>query len=121
MQPKKKKEGKKLLACVAVPPASVGIPSLAPSVTRITSVANDKGDDEMMPGPVHRSPGICLTPEENLGKILSWTSTKAVRPSHPGIPYLQLRSVGAHSTPEKEKDGYFSTIREQHLKGTTFH
>ena len=35
---------------------------LAPSVT---SVANDKGDNEMIPGAVHRSPDICLTAEEN--------------------------------------------------------
>ena len=41
---------------------------LAPSVTSITSVVNDKGDDEMIPGAVQRSPGICLTAEENPGK-----------------------------------------------------
>ena len=28
-------------------------------------VANDKGDNEMIPGAVHRSPDICLTAEEN--------------------------------------------------------
>ena len=28
-------------------------------------VANDKGDNEMILGAVHRSPGICLTAEEN--------------------------------------------------------
>ena len=33
---------------------------LAPSVT---SVANDKGDNEKIPGAVHRSPGIYLTAE----------------------------------------------------------
>ena len=33
--------------------------------------ANDKGDDEMIPGTVHRSPGIYLTAEENLGKAQS--------------------------------------------------
>ena len=29
------------------------------------SVANDKRDNEMILGAVHRSPGICLTAEEN--------------------------------------------------------
>jgi hypothetical protein len=33
------------------------------------SVANDKGDNEMIPGTVYRSPGICLTAEENSGKL----------------------------------------------------
>ena len=56
---------------MAVPPAPVRVPSqrlLAPSVTSVTSVANDKGENEMIPGAVHRSPGICLTAEENPGK-----------------------------------------------------
>ena len=30
-----------------------------------SSVTNDKGDNEMILGAVHRSPGICLTAEEN--------------------------------------------------------
>ena len=30
---------------------------------------NDKGDNGMIPGAVHRSPGICLTAEENPGKL----------------------------------------------------
>jgi hypothetical protein len=52
---------KKLLVSVALPPAPVRVPSqrpLATSVASLTSVANDK--DAM-----HRSPGICLTAEEN--------------------------------------------------------
>ena len=28
---------------------------------------NDRGDNEMIPGAVHRSPDICLTVEEHLG------------------------------------------------------
>ena len=46
-------------ASVAVPPAPVQVPSqrpLAPSVASVTSVTNDKGDNEMIPGAVHRSP-----------------------------------------------------------------
>ena len=38
---------------------------LAPSVASVTSVANDNGDNEMILGAVHRSPGICLA-EGNL-------------------------------------------------------
>ena len=51
-----------------VPPAPVRAPSqmpLAPSVASVTSIANDKGDNEMILGAVHSSPGICLTAEEN--------------------------------------------------------
>ena len=60
---------KKLSVSVTVPPAPVRVPSqrpLAPSVASVTSVANDKGDNEMILGAVHRSPGICLTDEETL-------------------------------------------------------
>ena len=56
---------------MAVPPAPVRVPSqrpLAPSVTSVTSAANANVDSEMIPGTVHRSPGICLTTEENSGK-----------------------------------------------------
>ena len=52
---------------MTVPPDSVLVPSQRPldsSVTSVTSVDNDKADNEMIPGAVHRSPGICLT-EEN--------------------------------------------------------
>ena len=56
------------LANVAVPPDPLWIPSqkpLDPSVAPVRSVANDKGDHEIIPGAVHRSPGICVTTEEN--------------------------------------------------------
>ena len=44
---------------------------LAPSVASVTSVANDESDNEMIPGSVHRSPGICLTAEENpVGRVI---------------------------------------------------
>ena len=58
---------KKLSFSVAVPPAPVRVPShrsLVQSVASVTSVANDKGDNKMILGPVHRS-GICPTAEEN--------------------------------------------------------
>ena len=54
-----------------MPPVPVRVPiqrPLAPSVASVTSVANDKGDNEMILGAVHRSPGICFTAEKNLGK-----------------------------------------------------
>ena len=53
---------------VAMPPTPVRVPSqrpLAPSVASVKSVANDKGGNEMILGAVHRSPGICLTTEED--------------------------------------------------------
>ena len=56
---------------MTVPLATVQVPSqrpLAQSVTSVTTVANDKGDNEMIPGVVHRSHGICLMAEENPGK-----------------------------------------------------
>ena len=58
---------KKLLVSVAVPPATVQVPSqrpLVPSVASVLSIANDK-DDGMILGAVHRSPGNFLTSEEN--------------------------------------------------------
>jgi hypothetical protein len=53
---------------LAVPLAPVRVlsqRSLAPSVESVKSVANDKDDNEMILGAVHRSPGIYLTSEEN--------------------------------------------------------
>ena len=53
---------------MAVPAAPVRVPSqrsLALSVASVTSVPNDKDDNEMILGAVHRSPGIFLTAEEN--------------------------------------------------------
>ena len=65
---------KKFQTSVAVPLAPVRVPSqrpLAQRVASVTSVANDKGDNEMILGAVHRSPGICLTAEEKLAQFLS--------------------------------------------------
>ena len=58
----------KLLVSVAEPPAPVWVPSQRPlvlSVASVTLVTNNKGDNEMILGAVLRSPGICLTAEEN--------------------------------------------------------
>ena len=57
---------------MAVPPAPSGFLAkrpLAPSVASVAWVANDKGDNEMILGTVHRSPGIYLTAEENPRKL----------------------------------------------------
>ena len=56
------------LVSVAVPPAPVRVPTqrpFTPSVASVTSVAKYKGDNEMIPVAVQRSPGICHTAEEN--------------------------------------------------------
>ena len=53
---------------MVVPPAPVWFPRqrpLVPSAMSVTSVANDKGNNEMIPGAVHRSPGIFLKTAEN--------------------------------------------------------
>jgi hypothetical protein len=93
---------------VAVPPAPVRVPSqrpLASSVASVTSVANDKGDNEMILVAVHRSSGICLTAEENPREPqLEEGAVQPVNASN-GVPFLQMRSVGSHSTSGREKEG----------------
>jgi hypothetical protein len=56
---------------VAMSPAPVQVLSKrspASSVTSVMLVINDKDNNEMILGAVHRSPGICLTAEANPGK-----------------------------------------------------
>jgi hypothetical protein len=53
---------------MAVPPASNRVSSRRPLAPNVMSVTSDKGNNEMNPGAVHRSPGICPTAEENPGK-----------------------------------------------------
>ena len=82
-----------------MPPAPVCVPSqrsLTPSVTSVTSVANDKGNKEMILGTVHRSPGICLTAEENPRKPQIGDSLIKGRcdQSSPQMGYLFLNEVG---------------------------
>ena len=57
---------------MVVPSAPVRVPGhrpLAPNVTSVTSVANGKDDNEIIPGAMHRSLGVCLTAEENPGNL----------------------------------------------------
>ena len=95
---------------MAVPPALVRVSSqwpLAPSDASVTSIANDKGDNEMILGAAQH---ISLHLLYSRGKSQK-TSTKrpsdegAVRPVIPsnGVPFLQMRSVGSH-TSEREKE-----------------
>ena len=86
---------KKNFVSVAVPPAPVRVPSqrpLASSVASVTSVANDKGDNEMILRAVHRFPGS-LTAEENPRKYqLEDPLMKGCATSHRpnGVPSLQM-------------------------------
>ena len=66
--------------------------------------ANDKGDNEMIPRPVHRSHGMYLTTEENPGKLQLGDLYKGRETSHRSntIPYLQMKLVG---TSGREKEG----------------
>ena len=62
----------------------------------------------MIPAAVHRSPGTCLTAEEIPKKPARRPpDEEAVRPviASNGVPFLQMRSVGLHSTSEREKEG----------------
>ena len=54
---------------MAVPPAPARVPSQGSLAQSATSVANDKGDNEMILGAVHRYLGICLTAQENPRKL----------------------------------------------------
>ena len=88
-----------------MPPALVRIPSQRPLAPNVTSVAKDKGDNEMIPEAVHRSPGICLTAEENPGKpARKQSDERDMRPvfASNGVPFLQIRPVDRTSGRENE-------------------
>ena len=70
--------------------------------------SNDNDDNGVKLGAVDRFPSIYLKAEENPGKPRRGNSLMtAVRlvivPN--GVHYLQTRSVGSHSTSEREKKG----------------
>ena len=79
---------------------AIGYLARASHQTRLST--NNKGDNEMKQGAVHRSPGIYLTAEENPS-----LETVAVRPviASNGVSYLQMRSVGSHRTSGRGKKG----------------
>ena len=91
----------------------VRVPSQKPlvaSVTSVTSVTNDKDDNEIIPGAVHRS-DICLKAELNLENTSARrpSDEEAVRPviDSNGVSFLQMRSVGSHSTSGRENEGKY--------------
>ena len=53
---------------MAVPPASVRVPYQIPLASSVTSVAIDKGDNEMIPVAMHKSPYFYLTALETPDK-----------------------------------------------------
>ena len=70
-----------------------------PRVSRLSD--NDKDDNKMIPGAVHRSPSIWLRTEEYSGKPqLRDRVMKAVRSviASNVVHFLQMRSVQSHST-----------------------
>ena len=95
-----------MLASMMVPPAPFRFPGFhLPRVSHKS--ANDKGD-KMIPGAMHRSPGICLTAEETPEKYqIGDRLMKVMEPviALNGVPYLQMRLVGSHSTSGREKKG----------------
>ena len=100
---------------MAVPPAPVRVPSqrsLSPSVTSMMSVANDKRGNEMIP-----DAQISWSLLYGRGKSRKTSARRpsverAVRPviATNYLPFLQMRSVGQHSTSGKEKEGKKESI-----------
>ena len=106
-------------------PAPDRVPNQRPLVPSVTSDtgANDKGDNEMIPGAVHRYPGICLTAEENPGK--PQLGDRRPRLCGPVIasnagPFPPNEVVGSHSVRRREgriegKDGVGDWMRNLSL------
>ena len=70
--------------------------------------ANDKDENEMIPGNAHRSLDNCLTAEETFGKPqLGGRLMETVRPfiASNEVPYLQMRSIGSLRTSGGLKEG----------------
>ena len=96
-----------------MPPAPVRVPSqrsLAPSVASVRSVANDKGDNEMILGAVHRSPGNCLTPEENPRKPqLGDQSSPQMGSIFPGRYYCRI-NINKYPHPQRGNQLEYNVI-----------
>jgi hypothetical protein len=80
---------------------------LAPSSCQSRLSVNYKGDNEIIPVAVHRSPGIYLTTEETPRKPQLGDSLNAVWSviASNGVPYFQMSSVGSGTTSGREKEG----------------
>ena len=89
-------------------PVQVPINGHLPRAVRQSRLpANDKGDNEMIPGVVHISPSNYLTTEETPIKLqLGDHSMKAVQlfTASNGVPRLQITSIGSYSTSGSEKE-----------------
>ena len=75
--------------------------------------ANDKGDNEMIPEAMHKSPGIYLTPEENHGKLqLGDHLRKVVRPviASNGVSCLQGTSRKEKEAKREDGEEYFRAL-----------
>ena len=85
----KREKKKRLKLSVALPPDPVWVQANSPLPwvsCQSHLLANDKGDNEMIPGAVHRSPGVYLIAEANLRKLqLGDRMMKAVWQSSPQI------------------------------------
>ena len=94
---------KNAFGSVAMPPAPIWVPSQRPFIwmsRQSRMSANDHVDNAMTPGAVYRSPGICLTAEEKLGKPqLGDLLMKACDQSSPQM------LVVLHSTSGRKKEG----------------
>ena len=96
-----------------MPPPPVWVPSqrrLIPSDTSDILVTNDKGDNEIFLGAMHRSPGICLMAEKNPGEQLRGRLMKGL--SHHSLPQMGFLSFKlgrldrtAHEEGEGRKEG----------------
>ena len=92
---------------MVVPAAPVRVPSqrpLAPSVASVTSVASDKGDNEMILGDFAQISWHFSYSRGNPQKTSARRSSdeEVVRPvtASNGVPFLQMRSVGSHARQE---------------------
>ena len=87
-----------------MPLAPVRVPGqrpLAPSFVSVTSVANDKGDYEMILGAVQRSPGFCLKGEANprkpqLGDRLMKGLCDQSSPQMGPLPSIDVGRIAQH-------------------------
>jgi hypothetical protein len=83
-------------------------PGSKPKAPKVTSVTNDKGYNEMVPGlytdPLAFALRLRKTRKTSARKP---SDERAVRPviTSNGVPFLQMRSIGSHSTSGREKEG----------------
>ena len=108
MQPWTAATKKALSQCCGATNSCPGQRPLAPSVASVTSVANDKGNNEIIPGAGTDLLALALqlrkTPEKSARRPSDEGALRPVIASN-GIPLLQMKSVGSHSTAGREMEG----------------